>query len=419
MTHYVHDKYDDLFRQLQHASKSRSKVAASLANSLTNLLRPKDEPNIEREVLVSAWAVEPPVETGAGAKCRTTLLSQTIFGGKKLPFWIECEVMKHHPLFDGLMKDKAKAKSIYVRSSTVAEASVSQEISLSDFEIMAVLGRGGYGKVLQVKLNDDKNNTGTDNVYAMKAIKREAVSDGESKKRLILERLILTEANHPFITSLEYAFHTSTKLYMVMEFVAGGDLFTHIHCVRGFTEERILDHASEMALGIEALHSNRVIYRDLKPENVLLDHKGHIKLVDFGLSYRGEKGEDIRTDSFCGTEKYMAPEQLLNRVYGPEIDWWSFGIVLAEMVSGGKHPFWGRNRLETCRNMVKKKQAYVRRLKGAPPVSKELISLMNGFLEKQCTDRLGYGENGFLRIKKCLFLQRKMGVLELGKCGTM
>ena len=154
---------------------------------------------------------------------------------------------------------------------------------------MAVLGRGGYGKVLQVKLNGDKNNTGTDDVYAMKAIKREAVSDGESKKRLILERLILTEANHPFITSLEYAFHTSTKLYMVMEFVAGGDLFTHIHCVRGFREERILDHASEMALGIEALHSNRVIYRDLKPENVLLDHKGHIKLVDFGLSYAERK----------------------------------------------------------------------------------------------------------------------------------
>ena len=199
--------------------------------------------------MVSAWAVEPPVETGAGAKCRTTLLSQTIFGGKKLPFWIECEVMKHHPLFDDLMKDRTGAKSIYVRSSTVAEAPLSQEISLSDFEIMAVLGRGGYGKVLQVKLNDEKNNAGTDKVYAMKAIKREAVSDGESKKRLILERLILTEANHPFITSLEYAFHTSTKLYMVMEFVAGGDLFTHIHCVRGFREERILDHASEMALG--------------------------------------------------------------------------------------------------------------------------------------------------------------------------
>ena len=193
-----------------------------------------------------------------------------------------------------------------------------------------------------------------------------------------------------------------------MEFVAGGDLFTHIHCVRGFREERILDHASEMALGIEVFHSNRVIYRDLKPENVLLDHKGHIKLVDFGLSYRERKAR-IYGQTLFVVQKIYGSEQLLNRVYGPEIDWWSFGIVLAEMVSGGKHPFLGRNRLETCRNMVKKKQTYVRRLRGAPPVSKELISLMNGFLEKQCTERLGYGENGFLRIKKMPFFAEKDG----------
>ena len=134
-----------------------------------------------------------------------------------------------------------------------------------------------------------------------------------------------------------------------------------------------------------------------------MDHKGHIKLVDFGLSYRGEKNYALRTESFCGTEKYMAPEQLLNRQYGAAIDWWSLGIVIAEMVSGGKHPFAGRNRLQTCRNMVTKKQTYVRRLKGVPPVSKELISLMNGFLEKKEGDRLGYGSKGFLRIKKMQF----------------
>ena len=163
---------------------------------------------------------------------------------------------------------------------------------------MAVLGRGGYGKVLQVKLNKEKNiNNDSNNnnedeeekIFAMKAIKREAVKDGDSQERLILERLILTELHHPFITSLEYAFHTSTKLYMVMEFVAGGDLFTHIHAVKGFTEERILDHASEIVLGVEALHQNRVIYRDLKTGKYTFGSQGHIKLVDFGLSYRGEK----------------------------------------------------------------------------------------------------------------------------------
>jgi serine/threonine protein kinase len=433
VTHYVHDVYDNHFYNDKteslhgthnyHESNSTKKKSGA-ADSFKLLIKEKTTPNTEKEILVTAWAIEPP--TASSSKdccvnndqdyptCKVTLLSQTVFGGKKLPFWIECEVLKHHPVFDELLKDKNGAKSIYVRKS-ISEGSEEEtinEINLSNFEIMAVLGRGGYGKVLQVKLSSERVGNGKteeERIFAMKAIKREAVSDGDSKQRLILERLILTELHHPFITSLEYAFHTTTKLYMVMEFVAGGDLFTHIHAVKGFTEERILDHASEMALGIEALHENRVIYRDLKPENVLLDHKGHIKLVDFGLSYRAEPNFDLRTKSFCGTEKYMAPEQLLNRLYGVAIDWWSFGIVLAEMLSGGKHPFAGRNRLETCRNMVTKKQLYVRRLKGAPPVSKELISLMNGFLEKKEGDRLGFGSKGFLRIKKMPFFSDENG----------
>ena len=437
VTHFIHDQFDDQFYKIKRlktkeknyfnmkGSNKTDGQSSSLKKSMSNLFKRK-VPNVEKEILLNAWAIEPPAEKkendgSIDAKCKVTLLSQTIFGGKKLPFWIECEVLRHHPVFDGLMTDKRDAKRIYVRKTAIQsseKAETSVEISLSDFEIMAVLGRGGYGKVLQVKLNKEKNinndsnnnnNNEEEKIFAMKAIKREAVKDGDSQERLILERLILTELHHPFITSLEYAFHTSTKLYMVMEFVAGGDLFTHIHAVKGFTEERILDHASEIVLGVEALHQNKVIYRDLKPENILLDHKGHIKLVDFGLSYRGEENNALRTESFCGTEKYMAPEQLLNRQYGAAIDWWSLGIVIAEMVSGGKHPFAGRNRLQTCRNMVTKKQTYVRRLKGVPPVSKELISLMNGFLEKKEGDRLGYGSKGFLRIKKMQFFSDANG----------
>ena len=151
----------------------------------------------------------------------------------------------------------------------------------------------------------------------------------------IVEREILEKFDHPFIMGLEYAFQDTQRLYLIMEFVNGGELFFHLKQVKGgFDEVRARFYAAEMILALEYLHKSGVVYRDLKPENVLIDHEGHIRLTDFGLSKSGLKSSNGRTESFCGTPEYLAPEIIRDTNYGYSVDWYSFGLVLYEMLTG-------------------------------------------------------------------------------------
>jgi len=134
---------------------------------------------------------------------------------------------------------------------------------------------------------------------------------------------------HPFLIALHFSFQTSTKLYLVLEYVNGGELFFHLQKCRVFGEARSRFYAAEITSALTYLHSNNVIYRDLKPENILLDARGHIKLTDFGLAKEGAYGS-----TFCGTPEYLAPEILQRQVYGKEVDWWCLGSVLFEMLVG-------------------------------------------------------------------------------------
>jgi serine/threonine protein kinase len=195
----------------------------------------------------------------------------------------------------------------------------------------------------------------------------------------------LEAVHHPFIVGLAYAFQTQQKLYMVMDFVQGGDFFTYLRREGRLPEERVQLYVAEIALALHHLHSLNVVYRDLKPENVLLDHEGHVKLTDFGLSryfetrpasvpqdvdmasaaaggngggpppgqQPGERNRALSqvTHSFCGTEHYMAPEMLLQQGHGKPVDWWCLGILACEMLQG-RHPFDGGNHYQTLRNMV-------------------------------------------------------------------
>ena len=134
---------------------------------------------------------------------------------------------------------------------------------------------------------------------------------------------------------LEYAFQDEQRLYMIMEFVNGGELFYHLkQNKQGFEEDRAKFYAVEMLLALDYLHTQGVVYRDLKPENILIDSKGHIRLTDFGLSKAGLNETDGRTESFCGTPEYLAPEILREKHYGYSVDWYSFGLVLYEMLTG-------------------------------------------------------------------------------------
>lgn len=147
---------------------------------------------------------------------------------------------------------------------------------------------------------------------------------------------MLEKICHPFIVSLEYAFQTKDKLYIALEYVPGGDMFQHLSITECFSEARAQFYAAEIILALEFLHSKNIIYRDLKPENLLIDAEGHIKLTDFGLAKELQTTESSapRTKTFCGTNEYLAPEVILGLSYGESVDWWALGVVVFEMLTG-------------------------------------------------------------------------------------
>lgn len=157
----------------------------------------------------------------------------------------------------------------------------------------------------------------------------------------------MTMFDHPFIMKLEYAFQDINNLYMVMEFVNGGELFYHLHrCpTQGFPEERAKFYAAQIVLALEHMHREGVVYRDLKPENILIDNEGYLRITDFGLSKinKDSQTDDLqRTATFCGTLEYMAPEMMKNKDYSNSVDWFSFGVLLFEMLCG-KNPLKNAN----------------------------------------------------------------------------
>ena len=151
---------------------------------------------------------------------------------------------------------------------------------------------------------------------------------------------------HPFIVRLYSAFQTTERLYFIMEFMNGGELFYHLHAGvnKGvFTETRTMFYAAQIVLALECLHSNGVIYRDLKPENIILCSNGYIKLTDFGLAKIKQREDDL-TKSFCGTAEYLAPEIVskTKKGYSKEVDFWSLGMIIYEMLCG-ESPIWEQN----------------------------------------------------------------------------
>lgn len=191
-----------------------------------------------------------------------------------------------------------------------------------------MIGKGSFGKVLLVRKKD------TDKVYAMKVLNKKTIIERNEVEHTKSEKNILMKLSHPFLVGLHYSFQTPEKLYFIMDYVNGGELFYHLQKDRKFSEERVRFYAAEISTGLEYLHNNGVIYRDLKPENLLLTNEGHIIMTDFGLSKEGLNSSDDRTATFCGTPEYLAPEILEGKGYGKAVDWWSFGTLVFEMLTG-------------------------------------------------------------------------------------
>ncbi|NXT23071.1 KS6A2 kinase, partial [Syrrhaptes paradoxus] len=258
----------------------------------------------------------------------------------------------------------------------------------SQFELLKVLGQGSYGKVFLVRKIKGSD---SGQLYAMKVLKK-ATLKVRDRVRSKMERDILAEVNHPFIVKLHYAFQTEGKLYLILDFLRGGDLFTRLSKEVMFTEEDVKFYLAELALALDHLHGLGIIYRDLKPENILLDEEGHIKITDFGLS-KEAIDHDKRAYSFCGTIEYMAPEVVNRRGHTQSADWWSFGVLMFEMLTGSL-PFQGKDRKETMALILKAKL-------GMPQfLSIEAQSLLRALFKRNPSNRLGAGFDGVEEIKR-------------------
>ncbi|KNC56254.1 AGC protein kinase [Thecamonas trahens ATCC 50062] len=205
--------------------------------------------------------------------------------------------------------------------------------AMQEYETIKIIGMGAFAKVILVR----KRSTGA--FFAMKVVPKSRL---RSNKHLVetqkTERNVLARVDHPFIVRLHHAFQSKEKLYLVLDFINGGELFYWLNEEGAFSESRVQFYVAQMALAIGHLHSLGVLYRDLKPENVLLDASGYIRLTDFGISKQTSDAGSGRTSSFCGTPNYMAPEIIAGGMYGRSVDWWCLGILMFEMLVG-RPPF--------------------------------------------------------------------------------
>jgi len=224
---------------------------------------------------------------------------------------------------------------------------------------METLGTGTFGRV---RLAQHKK-TGT--YFALKILKKHEVIRLKQVEHVLSERAILNEINHPFIVTMSAAFQDARNLYMTLEYVIGGELFSHLRKAGRFSNETTRFYTSQIILGLEHLHSFDIVYRDLKPENLLLDQQGYIKITDFGFA---KKVED-RTWTLCGTPEYLAPEIIQSKGHGKAVDWWALGVLIYEMLSGYP-PFYDENPFGIYQKILAGKCEYPKHM---DPYAKDLI----------------------------------------------
>ena len=264
---------------------------------------------------------------------------------------------------EGKIKDAYQAKDF------------KSKITLNDFQMIKMLGKGAFGKVLLVYNEELKK------YFAMKTLKKDYIKKYQQTKHIKEERKILEKIDYPFINKLYYAFQNDKKLYMITEYMPGGEMFYHLHMNNYFTENKARFYIAEIVLAIDHLHKNNILYRDLKPENILLDELGHIKLTDFGLSKIMNNIEKEKTYTVCGTPIYVAPEVLTGQGYNKLVDWWSLGVLLYEFLTGSSPYLEARIRPDI--------KIYKKKLVQDPLISDSAFDLITKLCKFDASQRIG------------------------------
>lgn len=261
---------------------------------------------------------------------------------------------------------------------------------ISCYDLLKQVGKGGFSRVILARTKTSGK------LVAMKVMNKQDVISSNKVKQVMLERNILVRLKHPFIVNLEDAFHTKHYLHLVLEFCPAGELFFHLSHRKNFAEEEARLIIAEVILAIEYLHANDIVYRDLKPENVLVDFNGHIKLTDFGLCKKNFRRDDL-SNSLCGSPEYICPEMLNSGTHSRTLDFYQIGALLYELLTG-LPPNYSSNKKQMFANIARKEAPYPGYL------SVNAKSLLKGLLHKDPTKRLGY-ENDFEDIKAHPFFQ--------------
>lgn len=268
-------------------------------------------------------------------------------------------------------------------SKLPSKSSISSgKYGLADFDVMRSLGTGSFGRVHLVR------SVHNGRYYAMKVLKKERIVRMKQVEHTNDERRMLALVEHPFIIRMWGTFQDSMAVFMIMDYIEGGELFTLLRKSQRFPNPVAKFYAAEVCLALEYLHEHTIIYRDLKPENILLDRNGHVKLTDFGFS---KEVKDV-TYTLCGTPDYIAPEVVATKPYNKSVDWWSFGILIFEMLTGYT-PFYDTSPMKTYENILAGNVVYPEFL------HPDATDLLKRLITKNLSERLGNLQNGTQEVK--------------------